>query len=355
MIQPPPPYKPAKRAMPTVPASAPALQRKGSPFATASRPPQAKVALALTRPSGAAIAPLPTTHRAVYAPAIIGRQAAGRLDAALPKPVSAKSTRSWPPSLLQNKRAAATPQAGAAPTHTLAPPAIQRRGIQVTGPAVRLVQRAAQSTHVVTGTTNFRATRGAALGDYGYRQLRMRTVSTGLRNAMALRGGGVRRAVNIFHITLLHGWNITDPKTAQRITALNTSPDAVAASNTALTPLTAATIDNIMPSTEEIQIVERNNLPGNYVTLQGVGRLVALRQWLHSRQVTTDFFVEVMTYPPSGAGADSLVNISETYDEDESSVSRNVLGPAIYAAGTIAAAGAALFSLWAGAKRYRGG
>lgn len=213
-----------------------------------------------------------------------------------------------------------------------------------------MLQRA--STHV-DENGNFVALRGAELGDYGYRQLRMRTVSTALRNGMHYAGGGTRRAVNIFSITLLHGWNTTNTKTAQRITSL-TNSRIPAVQNTAVAPLTAQQIDAIMPSTEEIQIVEPANAPGTYVTLQGVGRLVAIRQWLQDNGVFANFYVEVMCYPASGMGANQLVDISSTYDAQESFLSRNIIGPAIYAAGTIAAVGLTALGAWATYRRWRG-
>jgi hypothetical protein len=267
-------------------------------------------------------------------------------------PPSAEITRKAPTNVPITANARALQMKAGAPPHklpgaTVQPPAphrpVQRAHTQV-------LQRA--STHV-DDNGDFVASRGAALGDYGYRQLRMRTVSTALRNGMHYSGGGGRRSVDIFKITLLHGWNTTDTKTALRIGNLRKS-GVPASSNTAGTPLTATQIDTIMPSTEEIQIVERANSPGNYVTLQGVGRLVAIRQWLQESGVTSNFYVQVMCYPASRTGANQLMDISTTYDAQESFLSRNVIGPAIYAGSALAAVGIAAVGAWAAFRRWRG-
>jgi hypothetical protein len=242
-------------------------------------------------------------------------------------------------------KASPLPHKPAAPkAHPPAPPHFARQA------HTQVLQRA--STHI-DDSGGFVSSRGAALGDYGYRQLRMRTVSTALRNGMHYSGGGGRRSIDIFKITLLHGWNTTDTKTALRISNLRKS-GIPAASNTVGSPLTATQIDTIMPSTEEIQIVERANSPGNYVTLQGVGRLVAIRQWLHESGVSSNFYVQVMCYPASGTGADQLMDISSTYDTQESFISRNVIGPAIYAGSALAAVGIAAVGAWAAFRRWRG-
>lgn len=256
--------------------------------------------------------------------------------------------------VVQAKPASTTPVRGSANGAAIQARTLGKRPVPPTArqalvPPTRVLQRA--STHV-DGHGDFISSRGAELGDYGYRQLRMRTVSTALRNGMHYAGGGTRRAVNIFNITLLHGWNTSNTKTAQRIKSLTESGIA-AVQNTAVAPLTAHQIDTIMPSTEEIQIVERANAPGTFVTLQGVGRLVAIRKWLQDNGVFANFYVEVMCYPASGMGANQLVDISNTYDAQESFLSRNIIGPAIYATGTIAAMGLAALGAWAAYRRWR--
>ncbi len=183
--------------------------------------------------------------------------------------------------------------------------------------------------------------------DWGYRQLDMRFTSTASRTYANKMTDGVLRYVDIFQITLLHGWSI-EGKTMKRVEIL--TKDEVAKAALARGRMSAAEVGKVLDSGEPIQLLER--VDGGYITLQGVGRLVAMRTWLERHGVTSNFEVEALTFRDQPRVAEHLGDISRRYDAPESLASQR-LGKAIYATSAVLTAVAAVASVLAIIKKFK--
>ncbi|PHV07172.1 hypothetical protein CSQ96_11480 [Janthinobacterium sp. BJB412] len=198
-----------------------------------------------------------------------------------------------------------------------------------------------------TGTAMVRQRGEPPDHDWGYRQLNMRATSTVSRTYANSMSDGTLKYVDIFKIALLHGWSI-EGKTATRADTLGVNKVAQVA--LARRRMSAAEIGTVLDSGEPIQLLERAD--GGYITLQGVGRLVAMRTWLERQGVTSNFLVEALTFRDQPGAAERLEDISRSYDAPESLASQR-LGKAIYAGSAVLTAVAAVASVLAIINKFK--
>jgi hypothetical protein len=232
-----------------------------------------------------------------------------------------------------------------------ATPPHQRGGIRAPAgaPGQRIVQRAAlPTTHLnATGTAMVTQRGEPPDHDWGYRQLNMRATSTVSRTYANSMSDGTPQYVDIFKITLLHGWSI-EGKTQRRVDALRVSK--VAQEALRHRRMSAEDVGKVLDSGEPIQLLERAD--GGYITLQGVGRLVAMRTWLEREGVTSNFLVEALTFRDQPGAAARLGDISRSYDVPESLASQR-LGKAIYAGSAALTAVAAVAGVLAIISKFK--
>ncbi|WP_455638793.1 hypothetical protein [Parabacteroides sp.] len=170
------------------------------------------------------------------------------------------------------------------------------------------------------------------------RRQRMLITSTVTRFCLHRFKDGQLSTISIDNIDLLHPNSLKDSKTKKRYDIIL----RYLQNNKAINKLSDEIIKNLIPSDEDIQIAKVD--VDRYVSLQGVGRIVAIQQAANKLKRKID--IEVMMYDISNLRfiPGQLEAISQSYKVDESTISK------IF--GTLLMSGSILLTYLAGKQVY---
>ena len=151
-----------------------------------------------------------------------------------------------------------------------------------------------------------------------FRRQRMLVTSTLTRTYLHYMKDAAEPYIDVSTIKLLHPNSLTDTKTNKRYHIIL---DYINKNH--VNTLSKGTINTLIPSDEAIQVAKIGD--NQYISLQGVGRIVALREAANTAGITLTAQLDaydLTTFPLIPGQMDA---ISESYKYDESAISRAAL------------------------------